>query len=102
MMVGNARRRVFLHVVLTGALGWPSPASCLSLPHPGRESRAAAFPRLPRREAGSYISVRCRRAGSSLGTAVRWFPSRYLEEEHRDTEGQWAPTSSFPRRRHGP
>lgn len=32
MMVGNGRRRVFLHVVLTGALGWPSPASSLSLP----------------------------------------------------------------------
>lgn len=35
-----------------------------------------------------YMSVRCRRVGSSLGTAVKWFPSRYLKERCRVTLGK--------------
>jgi len=29
----------------------------------------------------SYISVRCLKAESPFGTAVRWFPSRYLKKK---------------------
>lgn len=35
-----------------------------------------------------YISVRCRRVDSSLGTAVKWFPSRYLKERCGVTLGR--------------
>lgn len=31
----------------------------------------------------SYISVSCRSEDNSLGTAVKWFPSRYLKERCR-------------------
>lgn len=111
-MIGNARRRVFLHVVLTGAL--PAVCPCqLSVPAPTGESepggrkpaaglRPPAFPQPPQERSGSYMSVRCRRVGSSRGTAVRWFPSRYLAEEHREQMGDGHPHPHFPRGARGP
>lgn len=80
---------------------WPSPASCLPLP--GEACSAGlllpAFPQLPQERSGSYMSVRCRRVDSSLGTAVSWFPSRYLREKQSDT-GSGHHTPSFLQRRH--
>lgn len=46
--------------------------------------------KFPTRSQASYISVRCRRVDSSLGTAVKWFPSRYLKERCRVTCGKEA------------
>lgn len=81
----------------------------LSLPRPGRGAQTCGKPaalssltRSPRhlpglpggrtegptRSRAPYMSVRCRRADSSLGTAVKWFPSRYLEERCRVTPGK--------------
>lgn len=44
------------------------------------------------------MSVRCRSADSSLGTAVKWFPSRYLEEKCRVTPAKRHHTLSSPQR----
>lgn len=69
---------------------------CSSSREEGRK-RCANLPRLPHPPVSSpepvktegppaaapYISVRCRRAVSSRGTAVKWFPSRYLKERYR-------------------
>lgn len=108
----EAGRWVSLHVVLTGrALAQQLTCSSQASPCPARgegrrRARKPAAPssltRSPRhlpglpggrtegptRSRAPYMSVRCRRADSSLGTAVKWFPSRYLEERCRVTPGK--------------
>lgn len=66
--------------------------SCqLSVPAPTRVLSSPGEKAISHTKPASYMSVRCRRADSSLGTAVKWFPSRYLKEKCRVTP-------SFPQR----
>lgn len=60
----------------------PSLSISVSRAPPGEKMKC------PTRSPAPYISVRCRRADSSLGTAVKWFPSRYLEKRCRMNPGR--------------